>query len=392
MERAELESLDRDTLIAKAEGAGVVRARILTRPELIDELLLRAARSADPSTLSRARGFFGRARDLLARVVEKGLHLPDTADRIRSIAPPAPVGAHPARAAAALPTVTLAEIYATQGHRDRAVETLRRVLEREPDHGAARALLAQLEDTAYVAPKPLLPPEEDAPPAYAEADEPRAAEKAARPVALMRDEAPLPTTYGVDECVAIPVDPTTLFVYWEVKESTRAYLARTRPEGALTLRLVLLLPTWDGPRTQQRDHEAGALGGDHFVRDLPIGTIVRAAIGWRAGGAFVVIAQSPALETPPGAPAPVAADVLMRWTAKGAQRVQASDADAPRIAHAVELAREKLGAPGASSALGAAAVAAERAGTSVPLGSSERMGGGVAVAGARALGSSERTA
>ena len=119
MNRAELERLDRDALIARAENAGVTRARILTRPELVDELLLRSAR--DDAHAPGARGLFGVARDLLARVVERGLHLPDAAERIRTLGLPPP----PRRGApAALPTVTLAEIYATQGHRDRAIETL----------------------------------------------------------------------------------------------------------------------------------------------------------------------------------------------------------------------------------------------------------------------------
>ena len=52
----------------------------------------------------------------------------------------------------ALPTVTLAEIYAAQGHRDRAVDTLEGVLVREPEHAAARTLLAQLEDASYPVP------------------------------------------------------------------------------------------------------------------------------------------------------------------------------------------------------------------------------------------------
>jgi hypothetical protein len=42
MNRIELERLDRDSLIARAEQQGVTRARILTRPELIDELLVKA--------------------------------------------------------------------------------------------------------------------------------------------------------------------------------------------------------------------------------------------------------------------------------------------------------------------------------------------------------------
>src|SRR5580704_16219445 len=105
MNRAELEALDREALIALAESKGVKQVRVLTRPEIVDELLLLS--EADFATKQKSRGLFGRARDLLARVVEKGLHLHDAAERIRSL------GAVPDRgpAPAALPTVTLAEIY-----------------------------------------------------------------------------------------------------------------------------------------------------------------------------------------------------------------------------------------------------------------------------------------
>ena len=64
MNRSELERLDRDTLIARAEESGVARARILTRPELIDELLVRASGAGGrPEEVVRLRGLFGRARD-----------------------------------------------------------------------------------------------------------------------------------------------------------------------------------------------------------------------------------------------------------------------------------------------------------------------------------------
>ena len=39
MDRAELERLDREGLVLRAQAAGIHRARVLTRPELIDELL-----------------------------------------------------------------------------------------------------------------------------------------------------------------------------------------------------------------------------------------------------------------------------------------------------------------------------------------------------------------
>jgi len=160
-DRAELEGLDRESLVARAQEAGIRRARILTRPELVDELL-RSDPSADEKELRKTRGFFGKARDLVARVVERGLHLPDAADRIRTLGtlPPSVPRTEPQ----AVPTVTLAEIYAAQGHSKRAIATLKLVLDREPDHAAAKTLLAKLEDSGYVAPAPPLPPEPEVEP------------------------------------------------------------------------------------------------------------------------------------------------------------------------------------------------------------------------------------
>ena len=173
MDRGELEGLDREALVVQAQAAGIRRARILTRPELIDELL-RLDPNVSEAQLRKSRGFFGKARDLVARVVERGLHLPDAADRIRTLslgAPPADDSRVPRNEPQAMPTVTLAEIYAAQGHRARAIETLRRVLEREPEHTAARMLLARLEDDAYVAPPPRLPPEPEIEPELAREEE-----------------------------------------------------------------------------------------------------------------------------------------------------------------------------------------------------------------------------
>ena len=353
MTRTQLEQLDRDALIARAEDAGVTRARILTRPELVDELLLRSA--GDEASKRKARGLFGVARDLLARVVEQGLNLPDAAERIRALGVPLP----PRRGApAALPTVTLAEIYATQGHRDRAIETLASVLAREPDHSAAQSLLAQLKDGSYPVPAPKLPPEPDEAAEAAGSSAPAQAtavvDEAPREPFGMLDDTPLPTRYDVDECVAIPVDPTTLYVYWEARTSTLGHLRSTHPGGALCLRIVAVEPTWDGPRSTTRDVAVGATLGDWFARDLPPGCVVRAAIGWKSAEQFAPIAHSPALETPPGAPSPVVADVLVRWTSKGTARLAPGDPDAAAIERALgrvrlEAARARVGGYGGSS-------------------------------------------
>ncbi|HEX4447458.1 MAG TPA: DUF4912 domain-containing protein [Polyangiaceae bacterium] len=368
MNRVELEGLDREELISRAEAAGVTRARILTRPELVDELLLRSA--TDHATKQRSRGLFGRARDLLASVVERGLNLPDAAERIRTVGEP--IVSRPS-APAALPTVTLAEIYATQGHRVRAIETLDRVLVREPEHAAARALVSQLRDDSYPLPPPRMPPEEE--------EEQEGQEDAGRspspdiafdtePVAPaepdhMLDDAPLPTRYDVDECVAIPVDPRTLYVYWEVRDRTLEYIRSARREGTIALRVVVVVPTWDGPRSTVKDHDVHATLGDFVVRDLPPGCVVRAAIGYRVGDTFVAIAHSPPLETPADGPSPLVADVLVRWTPSGAVRVMPGDRDAPSIERALGRARLEAAAEIARGWGGAK----DRAD---PLGSSER--------------------
>ncbi len=341
MNRAELERLDREDLISRAETAGVTRARILTRPELVDELLIRS--SADYATRQRSRGLFGRARDLLASVVERGLNLPDAAERIRAVGGPLP--SRPS-APAALPTVTLAEIYAAQGHRERAIETLDRVLTREPEHAAASALRGQLKDKTYPVPPPRLPPEEEVETAGDEDEDDVESSRPDMPPALgesvgpaepthMLDDAPLPTHYDVDECIAIPVDPTTLYVYWEVREKTLDYVRAARPGGTIALRAIIVVPTWDGPRSSVRDEDVHASLGDYFIRDLPPGCVVRAAIGYRHGEAFVAIAHSPALETPPGGPSALIADSLVRWTPAGVLPVSPGDPDADAIDRAL---------------------------------------------------------
>ncbi len=339
--RSELERLDRDTLIARAEQVGVARARILTRPELIDELLSRAVTAAGRTDdLARVRGFFGRARDLLTRVVERGLHLPDAADRLRGRLAPLPL----TRPEAPLPTVTLAEIYAAQGHRERAVETLKDVLEREPEHEPARQLIARLQDETYAGPEPpALPPEEEIV-APAAASEPPSVTPTQLPETLRNAPEEKGGAHRDDECVAIPVGDGTLFVHWDVSERTRAYLEEARPGGVLVLRVLVISPTWDGPSSIVRDLDVRDERGDWEVRDLPPRAVVRVAIGWCAedGGELVPIAHSPAIEAVEWG---AHGDVLgvTRWTMRGVGPVEEGDRDAGAIdrAFGAMVARER---------------------------------------------------
>ncbi len=342
--RGELESLDREALIERADKAGVARARILTRPELVDELLLRSA--TDSLTKERARGLFGRARDLLARLVERGLNKPDAAHRIRAVGRPLGRPSSPA----VLPTLTLAEIYVAQGYRERATETLERVLSAEPEHAAARALLARLRDAAFPIPSPKMAPEteEDVPetplasvplasaPQVGSAPEvptpgasvsaPDAPAPAAEP-SYMLDDSPLPPRYDVDECVAIAVDPHAIYVYWEAREQTMEHLRASSDGAVVTIRVVAVEPAWDGPRASVHDYEVRATLGELFVHDLPPGVAIRVAVGLRSGTAFVPIAHSPPLETPQSSPALGVGARLVRWTLGGTSPVVEAGAD-----------------------------------------------------------------
>jgi hypothetical protein len=340
--RVELERLDRDALIARAEGAGVARARILTRPELVDELLLRSA--VDDATKERARGLFGRARDLLARLVERGLNRPETADRIRAVG--RAVGR--VSAPAALPTLTLAEIYVAQGYRERAIETLERVISAEPEHATARALLARLRDAAFAVPSPQMPPEtepDDSPDpaviatAQAAASPPAPPAPAAEP-SHMLDDAPLPPRYDVNECVALAVDPRTVYVYWEVRERTIEDLRPGSVERAIVIRVVAVEPAWSGPNSTIRDIEVRATLGELFVHDLAGGAVVRAAVGVRRGAEFVPIVHSAALEMPPSSAAPLSGTKLARWTPEGAEPLARGEADGAALTGVVARIRK----------------------------------------------------
>lgn len=385
--RGELENLDRDALIERAEGAGVARARILTRPELVDELLLRSA--TDSVTKERARGLFGRARDLLASLVERGLNKPDAADRIRSVGRPLGRPSSPA----ALPTLTLAEIYVAQGYRERAMDTLERVISTEPEHAAARALLTRLRDAAFPVPSPKMAPEgeEDAPETPAVAGVPLDPASPPPPVpglpaapappaepSYMLDDSPLPPRYDVDECVAIAVDPRAIYVYWEARERTMEHLRAHSNGAVVAIRVIAVEPAWDGPHTSVRDYDVRATLGELFVHDLPPGAAIRVAVGLRSEAAFIPIAHSQPLETAQSSPALGVGAKLVRWTPEGTSPVVeagAGGSDVSRVAGAVGRLRKDSASKRGRAPSATLAPSAPGA-TLAALGASEKLAGG----------------
>lgn len=369
MDRTDLERMDREGLVLRAQAAGIRRARVLTRPELIDELL-RLDPVFDETQLKKTRGFFGRARDLLSRVVERGLHLPDAADRLRATMLGDSVPPAPRPEPQAVPTVTLAEIYAAQGHKQRAIETLKRVLEAEPEHGAARALLEKLQASDYVGPAPSLPPEPEVeeppkveePPMEDEIGAQLESAEGVEPadtVGAVAQREPAPATPRVGEpstlqpptslragrpkeeeaeaplltqaeCIAIPIEHGSSYVWWRVFGKHQA------PPGSFVVRAVILTPTWDGPEQQIRDVPCELDAGELVLRGLPESAIVRVAVGHLEGDLFTPIAHSPALEMTP-------ARGLVCWTLEGAVPVGLDDPRASSIAFAADRAARVSG-------------------------------------------------
>jgi hypothetical protein len=336
----DLEGLGRQELIERAEALGVDQANLLTKAELADEILRRSV--ADPVERRIARGLLGVARDLVARVVERGLHLPEAAALIRGATRPSWTPAKPPIA-----TVTLAEIYAAQGHRSRALSVLDEVLATESDHVAARVLRDEI--AAAPAAGEVEPEPEKEGPADAVAE---TATSEAAPVPVpepegpigMADDAPLPDRYDVDEVVLMPVDPKTVFVYWEIRQATADEAKRRSPDGRLIVRIVAVTANWEGPRVETRDIDVGDLVGDWFVRDLPVGAVLRAAVGWSRATGFEPLSVAMETTAPPASPAWVGAGELARFEPEGTVEGAPDDA----VAQAVERARRRIATDGAA--------------------------------------------
>jgi|GEM_PF-665288 len=133
-----LDALSREELIARARELSINRPELMTRVELRDEII--RVTETDEERRKRARGWLGVARDLVASVVEQRLNLPDAAELIRG------ANLTATRHVPPVATVTLAEIYAAQGHIGRAIKLLDEVLLREPDHKAAALLRESLRE------------------------------------------------------------------------------------------------------------------------------------------------------------------------------------------------------------------------------------------------------
>lgn len=347
IDRAALEERGRDDLVAEARRWGVKRPEVMTRVELVDEVL----RLGTPNPVERkqVRGWLGVARDLIASVVEQGLNLPDAAALIRG-----DVRFEPLRAPQPpVATVTLAEIYGAQGHHDRALSILDEVLGKESDHDVARKLRDKLaaeraekrsQAKRSEASDPPLPALEDEPAADAgaapveEEDEaetlvPAAPVEEAEPDTLIPaarvdeldamtlrpppgvilskiaaiaapprlPEVPRPSSHEGAEPptprrpaqLERPSDVAALFTrtsaenlvaYFELGDRS---LAR---EGGVVLRVVEMRPRGLGAERVQHDFGVSGERGTVDVSELEAGSVVRVALGSKSAGKFRALA------------------------------------------------------------------------------------------------------
>lgn len=346
----DIDSLSRSELVEKARALGVERPERMTRVELRDEMIRRTVAEGDQA---EARGLFGVARSMLASVVESGLKFPDAAKVIRgdsSIQVPAanqtPVA-----------TVTLAEIYAAQGHHARALRMLEEVLREEPEHHEAlrvrRELIghdAPLSRAPDSAPSPMrsslsgastqesnlaTPSDPPATPEYVpggfldttgeeiQTGKPPVVEAAVEPAAsldapelpslvddaLAADDAPAAVADSVQGESQIALAPylvidqesSSLSLYWELPPSALAHCGVDLNDGGPAIRLVAFTPSGISPvrseRTLNIEAAPGELGtGTRFLPEFGKPAVVRAALGWQSSDGFLPLSVGRSLQ------------------------------------------------------------------------------------------------
>lgn len=131
--------LSRIELLTLAHSLQISDADVMTRAEL--RAAIEKARKPEPKAPEQPVTWVSVARRLLASIVEQGLNLPDAAALIRGDTKLST----PPKAPPPVATVTLARIYAAQGHLERAIRTVDEVLASDPDHHPAQHLRNQLQ-------------------------------------------------------------------------------------------------------------------------------------------------------------------------------------------------------------------------------------------------------
>ncbi len=265
--------------------------------------------------MSEDGGFFGKARTLLTRVVEKGLHLPNAAKGLLAAPPP------PEREVGApVPTVTLAQLFHRQGHDSKALALLELVLEDDPSNREARALRATLRGEP--------PPEGPAP----EASEAPSAE-ATEGTHGRRGPPPEPLGIEDDFTVLLPEDKGhTFLLQWAISDEAFAQLYEESTGEIQSALAVCCVFVGDTPRAETSILAGEVLGraGALRVTDVPNGVVLRIASG-------VVVDGTASRETfRPTSHASLLlrgeySDDLYEWRADGLTAVELGAGDFPEV-------------------------------------------------------------
>jgi hypothetical protein len=241
--------------------------------------------------------------------------------------------------ALAFETLSMADVLLRQGHVDQAKDVLRRIVEREPGNLEVRRRLEELQGRE--APRPGVPTahEVPAPPGSGQSieqahpariDEPvfrPYSDRPPEPFALLDFEEP-PLGYGRIYAGLLPVDPTTVYAYWEVTHDAVEAVRRKigDADGQLTLRFVSHYG--EAPSGgAARDVEVHDYVGEYFFLEVRAGSRNRLAVGVRArNGTFEPICHTGMAATASGAPS---ADTREVWLEVEPPRERAEAAPQP---------------------------------------------------------------
>jgi hypothetical protein len=319
-------SLSRVQLVELAESLHVSDPDVMTRAEL--EAAIREARRPSSAPPERQVTWVSVARRLLASIVEQGLNLPDAAALIRGDAQLN----SPPKAPPPVATITLARIYAAQGHVARAVATLDEVLRSDPDHDLARTLREQLEarlaqERVHTEPREPAAPETPASDggatdsvdadsvdadsvasdsvAAAPADVAGAATPTdAKPVAQCAAEAELPAAE------ALPTAPTVEHPHLVLLETGASSSAREAylywefggSAASASARVVSHSPALSGAKRQERWFDLNGQQGALKLDGVPRGAVLRAMLASPRGHSATPLAVAGCVIAPaPGA-------------------------------------------------------------------------------------------
>jgi riboflavin kinase/FMN adenylyltransferase len=200
----------------------------------------------------------------------------------------------------AFSTATMAKIYEGQGLLAEAIAIYEKLLEKSPDSPAWKKQIDRLKKAAAGA--GVSTPKASAPSVGATTV---AAAHVTRPEPMsLLDIEELPEGYGQDTMILLAVGPADLYATWEITH--RSLEAGVQEAGSrdLVLRLYEVAFTEEGlAQVTIRDEVVLEPRGEHFIHHVRPGGFYRAAVGLRAGGAFVPLVHS-GLEATPQEQAP----------------------------------------------------------------------------------------